>query len=145
MLPGVLDHMHAISKTVKDTGLSPALLEMVFLRASQINGCSVCVDMHSRALRKLDEKAQRIFLVAAWREAPYYSDAERAAFALTECLCRMADKSDPVPDEVWNEVARHYSEKQLAGLVMAIAQINVWNRVNAATHQITGDFVEQFI
>ena len=115
------------------------------LRASQINGCSVCVDMHSRALRKLGEKAERIFAVSAWREAPYYSDAERAALALTEAASRLSDRSDPVPDEVWTEATRHYSETQLGALVMSIGMINLWNRLNATTRQISGEFVEQYI
>ena len=85
-------------------------LELMNLRASQINGCSVCVDMHSRALKKLGEKDARIFAVAAWREAPYYSDAERAALALTEAASRLSDRADPVPDEVWKEAAKHYDE-----------------------------------
>jgi len=115
------------------------------LRASQINGCSVCVDMHWRALRKLGERDQRIFAVAAWREAPYYSDAERAALALTEAASRLSDRSDPVPDEVWKEAARHYNETQLSALVMSIGLINLWNRLNAATRQVSGDFLEQYI
>ncbi len=114
-------------------------------RASQINGCSVCVDMHSRALRKLGEKAERIFAVSAWREAPYYSDAERAALALTEAASRLSDRADPVPDEVWTEAARHYDETQLSALVMSIGMINLWNRLNATTRQVGGDFVEQYI
>ena len=84
-------------------------------------------------------------MIGAWREAPYYSDAERAALALTESLTRLADSSDAVPDEVWDEAARHYDESQLAGLVITIAGINAWNRINAATRQITGEWVEQLI
>jgi len=84
-------------------------------------------------------------MVGAWREAPYFSDAERAALALTEATTRLADRSDPVPDEVWEEAARHYSELQLAGLVVAIATINAFNRINAATRQITGEWVHQYV
>ena len=84
-------------------------------------------------------------MVGAWREAPYFSDAERAALALTEAATRLADRPDPVPDEVWDEAARHYDETQLAGLVLAIATINAFNRVNAATRQITGEWVRQYI
>ena len=84
-------------------------------------------------------------MVGAWREAPYFSDAERAALALTEAATRLADRPDPVPDEVWEEAARHYDELQLAGLVVAIAAINAFNRINAATRQITGEWVHQFI
>jgi alkylhydroperoxidase family enzyme len=84
-------------------------------------------------------------MVGAWREAPYFSDAERAALALTEAATRLADRPDPVPDEVWDEAARHYDETQLGGLVLAIATINAFNRVNAATRQITGEWVGQYI
>jgi alkylhydroperoxidase family enzyme len=89
----------------------------------------------------MGETGERIHLVAAWREAPYFSDAERAALALTEAATRLADRPDPVPDEVWDQAARHYTEPQLAALVVAIATINAFNRVNATTRQITGDWV----
>jgi alkylhydroperoxidase family enzyme len=101
--------------------------------------------MHSRQSKAAGEPDERIFMVGAWREAPYFSDAERAALALTEAATRLADRPDPVPDEVWNEAARHYDEAQLAGLVLAIAVINAFNRVNAATRQITGEWVRQYI
>jgi AhpD family alkylhydroperoxidase len=116
---------------------------MVSLRASQINGCSVCVDIHSRELEHAGESPERILMVAAWREAPYFSDAERAALALTEAATRLADNPDPVSDAVWDEAARHYSEPQLAALVVAIAAINAFNRLNATTRQITGAWVDQ--
>jgi AhpD family alkylhydroperoxidase len=115
----------------------------VDLRASQINGCSVCMDIHSRELEYAGESSERIHTVAAWRESPYFSDAERAALALTEAATRLADRPDAVPDEVWDEAARHYTERQLAALVIAIATINAFNRVNATTRQITGEFVDQ--
>ena len=114
---------------------------MVHLRASQINGCSVCVDIHSRELEHAGESGERIHLVAAWRETPYFSDAERAALALTEAATRLADRPDPVPDEVWEEAARHYSETQLAALVISIATINAFNRVNVTTAQPSGEWV----
>ena len=144
-LPGAYDALQALHKSIEKGGVPRATLELMNLRASQINGCSVCVDMHSRALRKLGEKAERIFAVSAWREAPYYSDAERAALALTEAASRLSDRADPVPDEVWNEAARHYSETQLSALVMSIGMINLWNRLNATTRQVSGEFVEQYI
>jgi AhpD family alkylhydroperoxidase len=112
-------------------------------RASQINGCSVCVDIHSRELEHAGESSERILMVAAWRGAPYFSDAERAALALTEAATRLADNPDPVSDEVWDEAARHYSESQLAALVVAIAATNAFNRLNATTRQITGAWVDQ--
>jgi AhpD family alkylhydroperoxidase len=115
------------------------------VRASQINGCSVCLDMHSRELKGAGEPDERVIMVGAWKEAPYFSDAERAALALTEAATRLADRSDPIPDEVWDEAARHYDESQLAGLVVAIASINAWNRLNAVTRQITGVWVDRWI
>ena len=101
------------------------------------------MDIHSRELEHAGESSERIHTVAAWRETPYFSDAERAALALTEAATRLADRPDPVPDEVWDEAARHYSEPQLAALVVAIATINAFNRVNAATRQVTGPWVAQ--
>jgi alkylhydroperoxidase family enzyme len=101
--------------------------------------------MHTRELKAAGEPDERIFMVGAWREAPYFSDAERAALALTEAATRLADSSDPVPDEIWDEAARHYDEQQLAGLVIAIATINAFNRVNAATRQLTGEWVAEFV
>ena len=144
-LPGAFEALQALHKSTETGDVPRATLELTNLRASQINGCSVCVDMHSRALKKLGEKDARIFAVSAWREAPYYSDAERAALALTEAGSRLSDRADPVPDEVWKEAARHYNETQLGALVMSIGLINLWNRLNAATRQIGGDFVEQYI
>jgi AhpD family alkylhydroperoxidase len=144
-LPGTLDALHSIHKATQDCGVPHSTFELMNLRASQINSCSVCVDMHSRALLKMGEKPVRVFAAAAWREAPYYSDAERAALALAESISRIADRPDPVPDDVWNEAARHYTEPQLSALVMQCAVINLFNRLNAATRQPTGDFVEQFI
>jgi AhpD family alkylhydroperoxidase len=133
------------SMVIAQSTLPRSTQELVALRASQINGCSVCVDIHTRELEHMGESAERIHLVAAWREAPYFSDAERAALALSEAATRLADRSDPVPDEVWDEAARHYDESQLAGLVVAIATINAFNRVNATTRQITGDYVARIV
>jgi len=98
----------------------------------------VCAVQHPRIARKLGETDDRLFAVAAWRDAPYFSGAERAALALTEAVTRMSDRADPVPDEIWDEAARHYDETELAGLVLAIASINVWNRLNVATRQVAG-------
>jgi AhpD family alkylhydroperoxidase len=139
-VPGALDALQALNKAISRVRISPGLLELMHLRASQINGCGVCVDGHPRIARKAGETDERLFAVAAWREAPYFTDAERAALALTEAVTRLADKPDPVPDEIWNEAARHYDEKELAALVLSIAMINVWNRVNVATRQIAGNW-----
>jgi AhpD family alkylhydroperoxidase len=144
-LPGAFEALQALHKSIEKGGLPRATLELTNLRASQINGCSVCVDMHSRALRKLGEKDERIFAVSAWREAPYYSEAERAALSLTEAASRLSDRADPVPDEVWKEAARHYDETKLSALVMSIGLINLWNRLNAATRQVGGDWVAQYV
>src|SRR5438552_12302222 len=119
-LPGAMDAITALIKSTEKSGVPRATIEFMNLRASQINGCSVCVDMHARALRKLGEKEERITLVGAWRDAPYYSEKERAALALTEAATRIGDRTDPVPDEIWKEAARHYSEAALGALVMSI-------------------------
>lgn len=145
-VPGVMAALQKLSAAAKHHADIPEATRLfVALRASQINGCSVCCDMHSRELKILGEPDERIFTLAAWREASYFNDAERAALALTEAATRLADSSDPVPDEVWDEAARHYDEAQLASLVLAIATINTWNRINATTRQITGEWVTQWI
>jgi AhpD family alkylhydroperoxidase len=144
-IPGALEAFQNLAAAASSTGIPETTLQIVELRASQINGCSVCVDIHTRALEHLGESSERIHLVAAWREAPYFSDAERAALAMAEAATRLADRSDPVSDEVWDEAARHYTEQQLAGLVVAIATINAYNRVNATTRQITGKWVAQVV
>ena len=138
IVPGAMMALQGLSKAADDTGLPKSLLELVHLRASQINGCSVCVDMHARALQKEGESVERLFTVAAWRDAPYFTDAERAALALTESLTRLADQADPVPDDVWDEARKHYGDQELGGLLLAISAINVWNRLNAATKQVAG-------
>ncbi|MBV9335538.1 MAG: carboxymuconolactone decarboxylase family protein [Solirubrobacterales bacterium] len=144
-VPGALAGLRKLGGVAKRAGLPETTVKLVELRASQINGCSVCVDMHSRELKAAGEPDKRIFALAAWREAPYFSDAERAALALTEATTRLADRADAVPDDVWDEAARHYEQPQLAALVIAIAAINAWNRINAATSQITGDWVDQWV
>jgi AhpD family alkylhydroperoxidase len=138
ILPDAMRALHALDKATEVDGLPDVTRKLVHLRASQINGCSVCVDMHSRELRQAGEPDARIFAVAAWRDAPYFSDAERAALSLTEAVTRLCDRPDPVPDEIWDEVARHYDEPARAALILQIAQINVWNRLNAATRQVAG-------
>jgi AhpD family alkylhydroperoxidase len=142
-VPGALEALQKLGASASTAGIPETTLYMLQLRASQINGCAGCVDIHSRELEYAGESSERIHTVAAWRETPYFSDAERAALALTEAATRLADRPDPVPDEVWDEAARHYTEPQLAALVVAIATINAYNRVNAATRQLTGAFVDQ--
>jgi AhpD family alkylhydroperoxidase len=145
LVPGALDALQALGAAASSVGIPEATLYMVHLRASQINGCSVCVDIHSRELQHAGESSERIMMVAAWRESPYFSDAERAALALTEAATRLADRPDPVSDEVWGEAARHYTEQQLGALVIAIAGINAFNRLNAATHQMSGEWVARLV
>jgi AhpD family alkylhydroperoxidase len=136
--PGALQALMALVASTKKGGVPSRTLGLVHLRASQINGCSVCVDMHARDLKKEGEADERLFAVAAWRDAPYFTDAERAALALTEAATRLSDRADPVPDEIWNEAARHYDEQALAALVIQIALINFWNRVNVTNREVAG-------
>ena len=112
--------------------------QLVHQPASQINGCSVCVDMHPKIAKKVGETDERLFCVAAWRDAPYFTEGERAALALTEALTRISDRADPVPDAIWNEADKHFDEQELATLILAIASINVWNRLNVAVRQPVG-------
>lgn len=127
-----------LGKSAKAGGLAAATTAMVHLRASQINGCSFCAEMHSRELKEAGEPDERIWTVAAWREAPYFTDAERAALELTEALTRISDRPDPVSDEVWAQASEHYDEQALASLIIEIATINVWNRFNVAVRQPAG-------
>jgi AhpD family alkylhydroperoxidase len=136
LLPEAMKALHALNGSAE--ALPYVLRKLVHLRASQINGCSVCVDMHARELRKAGEKEQRIFAVAAWRDTPWFSEPERAALALTEAVTRLADRPDPVPDEVWNEAAKHHEPPALAALLVQIALINVWNRLNVPIRQVAG-------
>jgi AhpD family alkylhydroperoxidase len=138
VLPDAMRTLQALGEITKKGGIPCRTLELVHLRASQINGCSFCVDMHARDLKKGGDTDQRLFAVSAWRDAPFFTDAERAALALTEAMTRMSDREDPVPDAVWKEAAAHYDEAGLAALVLAIASINVWNRLNVATRQVAG-------
>jgi AhpD family alkylhydroperoxidase len=137
-VPGAMDALAALNKAISRVRISERTLELMHLRASQINGCGVCAVQHPKIARKLGETDDRIFAVAAWRDAPFFTDAERAALALTEAVTRLADTADPVPDSVWDEAARHYDEQELAALVLSIASVNVWNRLNVATRQVAG-------
>ena len=140
VVPGAMDAMQALSKAAAKAGVPFAVRKMVELRASQINGRSWCVDSHTRELRESGESEERIATVSAWREAPWYSDAERAALALTEALTRVADRPDAVTDEIWAAATEHYDETQLGGLLLEIGAINVWNRLNLATRTPAGAF-----
>jgi len=142
---GALEGLTKLRASVDDAGIPEATRYLIEVRASQINGCGVCLDMHTRELKHVGESDERISMVAAWREAPYFTDAERAALALTEAATRLADRPDPVPADIWEEAARHYTDEQLAALVISIALINAWNRLQAVTRQVSGDWVEQVI
>jgi AhpD family alkylhydroperoxidase len=140
LLPHVMTAMQSLQGAAQASGLPEKTAHLVHLRASQINSCGFCVDLHPRMMKKAGESDRRIISVAAWREAPFYTEAERAALALTEALTRIADREEPVPDTIWSEAARHYDEKALAALVVEIAAINVWNRFNVATRQVAGEW-----
>ena len=138
VIPDALQPLLKVGEAARKVGLAGNTAEMVHLRAAQINGCGYCVDMHAKALKDAGETDERIFSVAAWREAPYYTDAERAALALTEAATRLSDRPDPVPDEVFEDAARHYDEQTLASLIIEIALINFWNRLNVTVRQPAG-------
>jgi AhpD family alkylhydroperoxidase len=138
LVPAAYRSLLALGRSTQDLGVPDGTITLIHLRVSQINGCGVCVDMHSRELRKAGESDERLFGVAAWRDTPYFTDAERAALALAEAVTRLSDKADAVPDDVWAGAAAHYDEQGLAGLLIAIGTINVWNRFNAATRQVAG-------
>ena len=140
ILPEAMKALHALNASTESAGVPSPTLQLVHLRASQINGCSVCVDAHPRMMKRAGESDERILALAAWWDAPYFTDAERAALALTEAVTRLSDRANPVPDDVWDEAARHYDERALAALVLAIASINVWNRLNVATRQVAGEW-----
>jgi AhpD family alkylhydroperoxidase len=138
VVPAALTALQDYSRAAAGLGVPAETLEMLALRASQINGCSVCVEMHSASLKKEGMSDERLFTVAAWRDAPYFTDAERVALELAEAVTRVADRGDPVSNELWAEVQRHYDEQGASALLIAITSINVWNRLNAATRQVAG-------
>jgi AhpD family alkylhydroperoxidase len=144
-VPGALKALQGLGNAVKQAAIPETTLYLVELRASQINGCGVCVDIHTRELKHAGESDARINAVAAWRDTSYFTEAERAALALTEAATRLSDRPDPVSDDVWDEAACHYDEPQLAALVLAIANINTWNRLNVATRQISGEWVGEWV
>ncbi|GHE00053.1 carboxymuconolactone decarboxylase family protein [Streptomyces alanosinicus] len=135
-----LKHLNSAGKAVSDSTLPAATQELVKIRASQINGCGFCTDMHTKDATAAEESAQRLHLVAAWREAKVFTDAERAALELTEQGTRIADAAGGVPDEVWANAAKHYDEDQLTALVLLIAAINAYNRLNVLVQQPAGDY-----
>jgi AhpD family alkylhydroperoxidase len=134
LIPDVMAPAQALGK-VADQILPETLRHLVHMRASQINGCAFCLELHHSMMKDKDTP-QRLLTVAAWRDSPFFTDAEKAALALTEAITLIAE--DGVPDEVWNEAARHFSEKELAALVVHVSVVNVWNRFNVATRQVAG-------
>lgn len=128
----------ALEKYLGASPLPTPLLHLVKLRASQINGCSFCVDMHAHEAKHDGETDERIYAVAAWREAPFFTDAERAALRYAEEGTRLADRGENVADEVWQPLTEHFDEAQLAALVVALATINAWNRIAISTRQVAG-------
>ena len=135
-----LKHLISAGKPIADSTLPHATQELVKLRASQINGCGYCTDMHSKDAAFAGETPQRLNLVAAWREATVFTEAERAALELTEQGTRIADAAGGVTDEAWANAAKHYDDDQLAALVSLIALINTYNRMNVITRQPAGDY-----
>jgi len=137
----VLKYVTSASKVVWDSTLPEATRHLVEIRASQINGCGYCIDMHTKDATHAGESSVRLNLVAAWREATVFTEAERAALELTEEGTRIADAAGGVSDEVWANAAKHYDEDQLAALLSLIALINTWNRLNVITQRPAGDYV----
>ena len=138
VFPDAMQPLQALAKSVMNGKVPARTLGLVHVRVSQINGCAACLDMHHRQETKRAEPDDRLLLVSAWRETPYFTEAERAALALAEAETRLADRDDAVPDQVWEQAARHYDEQGLAQLVLYIALVNVWNRVNVTTRQVPG-------
>lgn len=136
-----LKHLISAGKVIKDSPVPAATQELVSLRVSQINGCAVCIDMHTKEATAAGESAVRLNLVAAWREATVFTEAERAALWLAEEGTRVADAAGGVADEVWARAAEHYDEEQLTSLVLLISLMNMANRMNLITQQPAGDYV----
>lgn len=139
--PEAIQALQSLGQIAEKGGVPPQTLALAHLRASQINGCSVCVDLALR-FKKPEETMERLFAVSAWRDTPVFTDAERAALALTEAVTRLSDRPDPVPDEIWNEARKHYDEQALASLLLSIALTNVWNRLNVSTRQVAGEWAK---
>ncbi len=136
--PGVYEAMLGLGNYLRQSGLEESLLNLICLRASQINGCAYCIDMHWKDLRAAGEKEQRLYGLDAWEESPYYSPRERAALAWTDAVTRIQEGR--VPDEVYETVRKHFAEKELADLTLAVAAINGWNRLNIAARTVAGTY-----
>jgi AhpD family alkylhydroperoxidase len=136
--PGVFEAMFGFSKYLQKCGLEESLIDLICLRASQINGCAYCIDMHWKDLRAAGEEEQRLYGLDAWEESPYYSDRERAALAWTDSVTNI--REGHVPDKVYELVRKFFTEKELADLTLAITAINGWNRLNIAARTIPGTY-----
>lgn len=132
--PAIMKQVRVLNQAVEASGLEHSLLHLVKLRASQINGCSFCVDMHSREAMRDGESQQRVFLVSAWKESPLYSERERAAFAYTEAVTLISGQG--VPEALYEASLKHFSEEELVKLTVAIGMINVWNRLCVSFHAL---------
>ncbi len=132
--PALMGQVRVLNRAVEESGLEMSLVHLVKLRASQINGCSFCVDMHSREAMRDGETQQRVILVSAWKESPLFSERERAAFAYTEAVTRIADAG--VPDALYEATLKHFSQEELVKLTVVIAMINVWNRLCVSFHAL---------
>jgi len=138
LVPDAMQAIIKLNQATRNSAVPGATLELAHLRASQINGCSSCVDAGSRQAKGAGETDERLFAVAAWRDSTRFTDAERAALALTEAVTRLSDRADPVPDDVWKQARQHYDEPALAALILSIAITNVFNRLNVTTRQVPG-------
>jgi AhpD family alkylhydroperoxidase len=136
--PGAFQAMMGLEQYVRQTGLEPALVELVKLRASQINGCAYCIDMHSKDARARGETEQRLYGLSAWRETPFYTDKERAALAWTEAVTKVSKTH--VPDDVYELARRQFGERELVDLTLAIAAINSWNRLAISFRAVPGTY-----
>ncbi|GAA2859386.1 carboxymuconolactone decarboxylase family protein [Streptosporangium fragile] len=143
LAPEAYRAMLGLEKFLAGSKLPHITKELVKLRVSQINGCAFCVDLHSHDLKEAGESDERLFAVTVWREAPFFTDAERAALALAEEATRLADRGEAVPDHVWEEAAAHYEPETLAALVVAISTINAWNRIGVTTRMVPGSLRQQ--
>ena len=138
MILGATNSIQDIYKSTMTGGVEPVLLELVHLRTSQINGCAPCVYSGQANMRRMKETEERIALVAVWRDAPFFTDEEKAALGLAEAATRMADGAEGVTDAVWDHAAQFFDEKQLAAIVMMVGLTNLFNRLNATTRQVAG-------
>lgn len=136
--PEAVQAMYGLERVIRNSGLDPKLIELVKTRASQINGCAFCIDMHTKDARAIGETEQRLYGLSAWRETPFYSDKERAALAWTEALTNI--QQGHAPDEIYEEVRKHFEEKELMNLTIAITTINAWNRIAIAFRALPGSY-----